>query len=400
MPYYRCNLIDKTGKKTSIIKEASGTQELIVSFNNTEQILIKYTPIDNNVIVSFKKNFKRNIILEFTEIMASLLKSGLTIQDAVALCSTITSSHETIRLAKNLHQALKNGLSLNESMKMHTPSFSPLYQALIRLGEKTGSVTAVFRRMSVYLRNEKQIKNKIGNVIWYPLLVLLISIVGCICIVVFMLPQMTEIYTAFNVDNTSEAGIEIARVYRSIWVSLCLWTIVIAIVVSVIVARKTSERIALITDHAILRMPILGNFIKSIQTMDFSFAMEMLTGSGITVQSALNETSQVVRNRAYSKAIHAVQSSIVQGKILSQSFAAFREFPPYIATWIAIGEQTGAVEAVFTQIREYFQSDVNAMSERLMNMLEPFLVLIVGIVILTMIIQFILPIFTLYGSLL
>jgi type II secretory pathway component PulF len=400
MPYYRCTLVDQAGKKSTLTKEASSPQELIVSFNSTEHTLVRYTPVDHYAITSFKKNFKQNVILEFTEIMASLLKSGLTIQDAIALSVSIAANPKTVWLCKNILQALKNGLPLNEALSMHSPSFSPLYQSLVRLGEKTGSVASVFHRMSVYLRNEQKIRNKIGNVIWYPILVLSIAVIGCTCIIVFLLPRMAEIYTAFNPSGIGGASFEMAKIYRSLWISLSVWVLIVAGTGITLFARRTSERFAFITDYALLRMPVLGNFIKSIQTMDFSFAMEMLTGAGITVHSALQETAGVIRNRSYRKSIQEVHDLLVRGELLSKSFAAYKDFPPYIATWIAIGERTGAVEAVFTQIREYFQADVDTMSERLMGMLEPLLIVIVGIILIIMIIQFILPIFSLYGRLL
>jgi len=134
--------------------------------------------------------------------------------------------------------------------------------------------------------------------------------------------------------------------------------------------------------------------------MDFSFAMEMLTGAGINVHTALRETAAVVRNRAYGKALGEVYSMLLKGEHLSIAFGHFKEFPAYISTWIAVGERTGSVGPVFTQIRGYFQEDVDRMSERLMNLLEPCLILTVGIIVLIMILQFILPLFSLYGRLL
>jgi type IV pilus assembly protein PilC len=164
--------------------------------------------------------------------------------------------------------------------------------------------------------------------------------------------------------------------------------------------RKYSQRFEYLTDYMLLKMPLLGRFIQAIQTMDFAFAMEMLTGSGINVHNALRETAVVIRNRAYGKAIEEVHSMLLKGEQLSLAFGAFKVFPHYISTWIAVGERTGAVGSVFTQIREYFQEDVERISQRLMKLLEPCLIFVAGIIILIMIMQFVLPLFTLYGGLL
>jgi type II secretory pathway component PulF len=399
MPYYRCSIINPAGKKITLIKEASGERDLAASFNDTDHILIKYSLVTDSSIVQSKKNYNRDIVLEFTEVMTSLLKSGLTIQDAISLCCSIAANPKTTWLCKSLLKALQNGLPLHEALKMHSPSFPPLYQSLVRLGEQTGSVAAVFQRMGVYLRNEKKIRGKIGNVIWYPALVLFIALAGGAGIIAFILPRMAEIFSAFNAGTDQNAVVELARVYRSIWVSAAVIVVIASAAIGSILLRKRSMRFAYLSDYLFLNMPLFGGFIKAIQTMDFSFAMEMLSGSGINVHNALKETAGVIRNRAYAKALIEVHSMLLKGEQLSMAFSLFKEFPPYITTWIAVGERTGTVEPVFTQLRAYFQEDVDRMSERLMNLLEPCLILVVGVIVLTMILQFILPLFSLYGRL-
>ena len=400
MPYYRCTIVTTTGKKTTLIKEAVNEQELTASFNNTDQTLIKYTHVADAAIAQSKKNYNRDIILEFTEIMTSLLKSGLTVQDAVALCSSIASNSKTVWLCKSIHRALQSGLPLHGALKMHSPSFSSLYQSLVRLGEQTGSVAAVFQRMSVYLRNEKKIRGKISNVIWYPVLVLSAALAGSIAIITLIMPRMAEIYTAFRAGSNDDTIFELANLYNSIWVSTVILILAVVTVTGGILLRKFSARFALLFDHMLLKAPLFGNYIKAIHTMDFSFAMEMLTGAGINVHNALSETAAVIRNRAYGKAIDEVHSMLLKGEQLSRAFGSYKEFPPYISTWIAVGERTGAVGPVFTQIREYFQEDVDRMSEKIMNLLEPCLILLVGIIVILMVLQFVVPLFSIYGRLL
>jgi len=400
MPCYRCTIINSAGRKTSLSKEAANEQELAASFNNTDQILIRFSQTNDTSVNNSKKNLNRNIILEFTEIMTSLLKSGLTVQDSVALCSSIAAESKTTWLCKSLLRALQSGLPFHEALAMHSPSFSSLYQSLVKLGEQTGSVAVVFERMSLYLRNEKKIRGKISSVIWYPLLVLFAALTGSIAIIAFIMPRMADIFIAFRAGEQGDALAELDRVYRSIWILLGVSVFIITAIIFIVILRKYSSRFAYLLDNLFLKVPLFGIFIKAIQTMDFSFAMEMLTSSGINIHTALRETSQVIRNRAYSKAVNEVYDLILKGENLSNAFASFKEFPPYISTWIAVGEKTGTVGPVFTQIRGYFQEDVERMSEKFMNLLEPCLILTVGIIVLVMIMQFLLPIFSLYGRLL
>jgi len=400
MPYYRCSIFTVSGKKITLIKEAANEHELSASFNNTDQTLVKYTQVEDTSISYVKKNYSREIILEFTEIMASLLDSGLTIQDAISLCASIASDPKTLWLCKSLLRALQSGISLHEALKMHSSSFSSLYQALVKLGEQTGSVAAVFQRMGVYLRNEKKIRRKVSSVIWYPMLILTAALAGGAAIIIFIMPRMAEIYSAFRTGTDQDTVIDLANIYSSIWISFTLLALVAAGIAGCVLLRKYSPRFAYFLDYFFLKIPVFGRYIKTIQTMDFSFAMEMLTGAGVNIHTALKETASVAGNRAYSKAISNVHSMLLRGEQLSLAFSYFNEFPPYISTWIAVGERTGTVVPVFTKIREYFQEDVDRMSERLMNLLEPLFIFITGIIVLIIILQFVLPLFTLYGGLL
>jgi type IV pilus assembly protein PilC len=399
MAYYRCSVVTSAGKKTSLVKEAANEQELIASFNNADHILVKYIPVADTAILHSKMNYSRENVLEFTEIMSSLLKSGLPIQDAIALCGSIAANPKTVWLSKNLLGALQNGLPLHGALKMHSPSFSTLYQSLVKLGEQTGSVAAVFQRMSHYLRNEKKIRGKIKTVIWYPAMVLFIALAGSIAIIAFFLPRMAEVFSAFQAGAGQDAAMELAHIYRSVWVSVFVIFLLAGSSIGSVLLRKSSARFAYLTDRMFLNMPLFGAYIKAIQTMDFSFAMEMLTGAGINIHTALRETAAVIRNRAYSKALLEVYSMLLNGERLSRAFGLYKEFPLYIATWIAVGESTGMVEPVFTQLREYFQESADRMTERLMSLLEPCLIIVVGIIVLIMVLQFILPLFSMYGRL-
>ena len=400
MQCYRCFIVTSTGKKMHILKEALNEKELSSSFNNTDQILIKFTSAEDKTHGDFKKNYNRDIILEFTEIVTSLLKAGLTVQDSVSLCATVARDSKTVALSKNLLTSLQRGLPFHKALEMHSPSFSSLYQSLVKLGEQTGSVASVFERMSSYLRNEKKIRGKIGNVLWYPIMVLTAAIAGSIAIIAFVMPRMTEIFIAFQAGTDTQTVTELENMYRSVYLFMATLIFLVLVIIVSLFLKKYSSRFALILDGILLKVPVLGVYIKAIQTFDFSFAMEMLTSAGVNVHTALRETICVIKNRAYASSIKEVHSMLLKGEHLSVAFSLFNEFPPYISTWLAVGERTGDVGSVFSQVKGFFKEEVERKTEKLMNLLEPCLILVVGIIVLAMIMQFLLPLFSLYGRLL
>jgi type II secretory pathway component PulF len=396
MSQFRCVISDKKGKRSEIIREAPTKRELAVTLSESGVFLISSEIIEERELQKEKKRFSRSVILGFTEIMASLLNAGLTVRDSLELCASITPDAKTADLSRGLSRGVVRGVPFHQTLKIYGSTFSPLYQALVRLGEKTGSVARVFSRMSAYLRTEKRIRRKIWNALLYPIVVLFTTVIGCAAIAFYIMPQMTAIFSSLSVGGGG-LETEIERLYNSMFVSGIFTATIITAGIFIYVLYKTSDRSALKIDRTLLFIPVFGSFIRSLQTLDFSFAMEMLTGSGITVGNALRESAEVAGNRAYREAIMAVYSSLLKGNPLSGAFADKKEFPGYVGTWIAVGERTGTVEKVFSQIRDYFQSDVEHGSERMMGLLEPGLILIIGVIVILLIVQFVLPVFSLYG---
>jgi type II secretory pathway component PulF len=400
MSHYRCFVSDSKGRKSEILKETGNERELSLSFFDTGYYLISCEEIAERDLSKTKKHFNKNVILEFTDIMATLLRAGLTLRDALELCVSISANSRTALLSRSILERLNQGTPFNQILKMYSSSFSPLYCSLIRLGEKTGSVAGVFARMSAYLHAEKKLRWKLGNVLWYPFLVLATAIAGCFGIIFYVMPGMTDIFTAFNPGAGSSPVPGLENVYQSLWICVTFFSAFAAAFVIGFALYRTLESFAVSVDALLLSLPLAGPFITSLQTLDFSFAMEMLTSSGIPVSSALQESAFAAGNRAYRNALLAVHEKLFKGEVLSRAFLEQKIFPEYIGTWIAVGEKTGSVETSFSQIRSFFQNDVENGSERLLGMIEPVMTLLIGLIVLVLVVQFVLPIFSLYGRIL
>ena len=399
MPHYRCIVANQKGKKTDVIKEASSPRELAISFSDSGFFLLSYQVIEEAELLKTKKHYKRDTVLEFTEVMSALLKAGLTIQDALELCKSISTNEKVNQLSQALLKELTRGVPFHQALKVYSSSFSPLYRALIRLGEQTGSVINAFDRMAFYLGMQKKLQGKIGNALIYPVIIFVLAFLGCFGIILFVMPRMTEIFQAFNTGD-NQINLEIDRIYRSLWISLSFFLVCFGLAIATIILRKKSPSFVLFSDQLALKTPFLGPFLKTMETLDFAFAMEMLTGAGITISNALKESASVAKNKSFSNAVLGVYAKLLNGEKLSTAFAAYSQFPLYVGTWIAVGEKTGSVEQTFSQIRSYFQGDLDHTSEKIMSLIEPGMILLVGIVVLILIIQFVLPVFSLYGRML
>ena len=399
MPSYQCIVSDCKGKKSTVLESAVNEQELIISICGSGKYLLSHKKVEETDFQKIRRSFNREVILSFTNIMANLLSAGLTVQSALILVRSIAPNSAESRLAKTLAKGMNRGMAFHDVLKQHSSSFSSLYRAMVELGEKTGSVGAVFTRMGAYLESEKKILGKLGNILWYPLLVLFLAIIGCFGILFYVMPKMADIFSAFNA-GTARSSMEMEKIYHSLGISLAAAVFLSIVILFTVIFRRFSKAFAYFIDKTLLSLPLAGPFFQALQTLEFSFAMEMLTGAGLTVGNALKESSGVVSNKAYSAAILSTHKKLLNGEKLSSAFLDSKIFPEYIGTWIAVGEKTGEAELVFSRIRSFFQSEVEHGSGRLMGLIEPALTLLIGIIVLFLVVQFVLPVFSLYGRIL
>ena len=396
----RCLVTDARGKKKELIREGFCIEDIMSSFSGSGLYLVKYDEVADTELRKTRKSFSSETVISFTEIISSLLSSGLTLQHALRVYEQIGDSTEEKELGKSLRKGIERGGELHSGLELFSSSFSPLYISMVRLGEKTGFLSLSFKRMAEYLTLMKGMRTKIVNAMLYPMIVLILGLCGCAGIVMFVLPRMNDILRVFSETGGTEVSTAVARVYRSLlWFVYCVLVFVFAILF-LLRLRKRNEGVALALDRFVLRIPAIGKIVSYWETLNFSFSMEMLVTNGFSVPVALRESARCVSNRSYRIALEKSYEMLERGNTLSSALLTSPELPAYVGTWVAVAEETGSIASVFTQIRTYFQACFDDLSNRMMNLLEPAMILAVGSAIMVMVIEFVLPIFSMYRSVL
>ena len=227
-----------------------------------------------------------------------------------------------------------------------------------------------------------------------------VAVVGIAGIVIFVLPRIRLLFeqlgTALPARLASMLAIVRAGGHRARrdrarrdrrGSSSCRWR------------ADPATRLAEILDRVVLRLPLVGRMRFLREMLNLLFALEMLTAGGFTVEDALAQAGEVVGNRAFRAALARVREAIVRGENLSAAFLANPVFTARVGRWIAVGERIGQVEQVFGQLRHHYQGEIEKWSTRFMNLVEPVLILTVGVVIFVIIIVVVMPIFSIYEGL-
>jgi type II secretory pathway component PulF len=338
-----------------------------------------------------KKNYEKEV-LEFTEMMELLLESGLSIRDALeALAVMEDNNASAASLGRTLLGHIRRGATFVRGIDM-MEEFPPMYREMIRVGNSVGSVEKIFPRLGAYLRDRKKIRDKISGALVYPVLVLGVAFLGTAGLIFFVMPRMELIFAGFGAD----AGDSIRRNVRSLELALGIPAALGALLFAAAgVLRKNS-----VIDRLALSLPLAGTFILSWESFNFVFAMEVLTGGGIPVEDAIQEAAALVANRAYRASLLQAREGVLNGGSLARAFSENPFCPPCMGQWAAIGEGSGKTERVFAQLRSYFQGDLERRSSKFILLIEPAMIAVIGMVILALVTGILLPLFSVYGTIL
>ena len=399
MNKYKCMVSDKNGKIIKLVRW--GVSHKIIQMELQKE---DYLPISirgktgKNNHRQFH-NFKK-AIAEFTALLSMLLDSGLSVRDSLEILKTITRDSKVSALVYAIEKDLKEGFSFYSSIRNIGPSLPVIYSSMVKVGESTGDLSTVFRKINDYLIRQKRISEKFVSSLIYPVIVLLVAVFSMIFISTFIIPKMSEIYIRLGSGIPDEVRKVLAfsnGIFTGFLITIPL-VVILFFIISVV--RRRSSSFALTVDLLKLKVPFLGAFIEDSYFLNILFTLDALTASGVTVEDALEEVSANTDNTAVKKALRRTHEKVLKGIGLSEAFSVEKIIPHRITKWIAVGERTGSMEKVFGQLSDYYENELEKKSMRFMSLIEPALIIFTGGIVFGIVLMVIIPLFSTFGTIL
>lgn len=400
MPVFFCRVITKKGRIGTLTREAPSEEILIRELNREAIFPVKVQEARQSARkIARKKKFSHATILEFTDTIALLISSGLTFKDSLEIAQTIFLKGRVNEIIVYLLEEIRKGRSVYQALDDFGSSFPPVFKGFIKIGEKIGSLEGAFQQLSEYLTEEQKIKDKLTSSLIYPVMVLSVAAIGITGIVIFVLPRIKEMFSQLGADLPKRLESMIKLLNSSIIIAAVLISFFAISYLLLFIMKKNNRALSDKLDRWLLKLPLVGRLKYLTEVLNFLFTMETLTGGGFTVEDALLESGKVVRNHAFRSGLLQARESIIKGENLSKAFLENSIFSERLGRWIAVGERSGQIEQVFAQLRRYYQGEIEKWSSSFMNLIEPIIILLVGIIIFVIIFFFITPIFSIYEGL-
>lgn len=401
MAVYEYRAIDSRGKDASGIIEAdsrvSAGQILKkmdlypVGISETTQQTIEIKRRDFS-LRSFLERVSRTDVSVFTTQFAALVEAGLPVVASFGIAIQQTEKKPMKKMLSVIKEEVNKGSTLADSFKLFPKHFSPLYVNMIRAGEESGSLEIVLRRLADFLESQNEMRSKITATLAYPFLMLIVAVAVVFFLVAFVVPTVTSIFEEMNqtLPLPTLILLGLSGVLKKTWPYIL--GAVVAFFFFYRKYRRTSggrKRI----DRWKMKIPLLGAQYKKIIMARFTRTLGTLLSNGVPVVTSFDIVKNIIDNTLVSREIEKARDDIKEGKEIATPLARNGIFPPVVVNMIAIGEKSGQLEEMLNRVSRIMESELETSLKRLMSLLEPIMILLMGGVVLFIVISILLPIF-------
>ncbi|MFA7330108.1 MAG: type II secretion system F family protein [Candidatus Delongbacteria bacterium] len=346
----------------------------------------------NAAMENLKNHVPLKVMVFFTRQLSTMFSAGLTLEKAIGNLAREERNKKFKRTLMGVHMEIKQGLQLSDAMAHYPYHFNSLYVALTKAGEVSGSLHTVLQDMADYLETVEDTRQEVKGAMYYP-----IFMFGFLLVVVFILlwkiiPQFTDIYTQLGATLPAPTRLMVTlsdiiaqnffiSVFGILFVSFWLWVLTL------------TDRGELVLDQMLLKLPVFGGLIHDSVMNKFAKTLGILFGSGVTVTEALKLVQGVVGNAVVSRGVGDLQEMLKEGYSLSNAMIKTSIFPPTLIQLTQTGEETGELDTLLKKAAEFYQKQVESVITRLTSLIEPMMIIGIGVVIATIVVVIYLPVF-------
>ena len=345
-------------------------------------------------IPGFGEKLKARDLSVFTRQFATMIDAGLPIVQCLDIQTQQSESKVLRNTLRAIKQDVEGGSTLAEALRKHPKIFDDLYVNMVQAGEAGGVLNAILNRIALFIEKANKLKKKVKGAMIYPCTIIVVAIVVVAILLIFVIPVFAELYGSMGKALPAPTQITINI---SNWVRANCLYMVFAIVGIIIAIRfyYQTENGRMNIDRLLLRLPVVGDLLRKVAVARFSQNMAILLSSGVPILDGLAITARTAGNRVIEKAIMESRVSISQGRTVAEPLRESKIFPPMVCQMVAVGEHTGGLDNMLRKVAELYEDEVDDAVANLTALMEPMIMVVLGVILGGLVISMYLPIFQL-----
>ncbi|MDQ3196637.1 MAG: type II secretion system F family protein [Pseudomonadota bacterium] len=341
-----------------------------------------------------KKITDKDIAL-FTRQLATMMKAGVPLLQSFDIVGKGHSNGSVQKLLGTIKSDIETGSSLSQAFRKHPLHFDALYCNLISAGEQAGILDSLLDRLATYKEKIIAIKGKIKSALFYPISIIVVAFIITAVIMLFVIPAFKQVFTSFGADLPAPTLMVIAM--SDAFVSY--WYLIVGVLGGggwfFFYTWKRSKKMQMVMDRWLLRMPLFGEILRKATMARWTRTLSTMFAAGVPLVEALDSVGGAAGNHVYLEATKKIQGEISTGTSLTIAMQNSEVFPNMVLQMVAIGEESGALDSMLSKVADFFEAEVDDSVEALSSLMEPIIMVVLGVLIGGMVIAMYLPIFKL-----
>lgn len=344
----------------------------------------------------FLKKIQRKVrhkdITLFSKQLATLIKSGVPILKALGIIAEQSQNSYFQSIVKEMFNHLKEGEKLSTALAKYPKIFSPFYIAMVEVGEDSGNLDALLLRVTEYRKTQESIISKVQLALMYPLIMAIVGLGTIIFMLTFVMPRLMKIFIGLGQDLPLPTKILLnISNFITHWKGIILIAVIVVfMLVRQEFKRKAGKRVLSVFK---LKVPFLGEIILKREMARLSRTLELLIKSGIPILKAIELTAPIINNEIIREKFLEGHRELAQGSSLGKTLKSFKIFPSFMTNLIAIGEESGNLDLSLSELADAYERDIDDLTKAFTTILEPLMILAMGLIIGFVVIAMLLPVF-------
>lgn len=327
---------------------------------------------------------------------ATLIRAGVSIVDSTNILARQTESKALAKVLTAVEERLRSGVSFSDAVAEHPKVFPQVFVNMVRAGEATGNLDTNLDRLASYMEKQYDLKKKVQSTLAYPAVLLVVIIAVAIFMMMTIVPNFESIFA--NLDRELPAitkfVLAVSDFFQHAWWFLLL--LFVAFILLFQVLMKTNETFHYYTHVVLLKMPVFGKLLQKSAVARMARTLSSMISSSVPILEALTMVEKVVANPVLGKVILDARDYLERGDRLSEPLKKSWLIPPLVTHMIAIGEETGQLDFMLEKVAEFYEAEVDRTVDALKSLIEPLLILVLAVLVGTIILAIMIPMFTLY----
>ncbi len=349
--------------------------------------LLEYVPV-------LQEKVKEKDLVLFTRQFSTMIDAGLPIIQCLEILRDQTTNKAFRKILRRVKDDVEAGATFSDALKKHPKVFDELFVNLVAAGEAGGILDVTLARLAAYLEKVAALKKKVKGAMTYPAIVVSIAVIVIAVILIYVIPVFAGLFqdAGASLPPMTQAVINLSDFTKDYFHWMVLGGILVAVLFSRIRKTKPGKEVI---DRVLLRIPVFGLLLKKVALARVTRTLGTMLGSGVPILESMDLVASTAGNVVIEKAIREAQKAVAEGKTLAEPLEDSGIFPPMVIHMVSVGEATGALDSMLSKVADFYDEEVDATVEALTSLLEPMLIVFLGVTIGGLLVAMYMPIFQL-----